>query len=639
MKSAYYHDGDDGQLETLPNIDINIKCGNSLLSRFQLNQNLSDAFNRAKLTVGEYRELVATYKHTKDKAIKRQIHDRIKKAKSRFQEESLDRITKQIAADIAKLKADEAQADLFVFDKGNDAEREARLEDIRKKIADLEARRDKLKQDKTFMSALEWRFEFPEVLDDKGRYVGFDIIIANPPYMRIQEIEATQSDQREFYERDYRTARGSYDIANLFFELAVRLSKPEGDNNIFIFPHKLFNSANGAPLREYLMNTRAMKHITHFGANQIFDGVLTYTCIALFNSAPSNTFQFKRFKLGENVSKELGNDELYADLSYRDISSASDAYGDNQWIFFDQPEGFECFQKIYKGNLPFSEMLSAFVGLQTSRDSLYVVKKLGESESTYTILVNPSEKIEKVPIATRTFEVEKTLFKPFLMGKDVHRYDTLETDRLVFFPYIVEQHGASLVAISTLKSSYPKTFDFVMAYEAPFKRRENGKAETLAEWYAYIYEKNLDKFDQPKLTSMEICSNHSNITLNPSDIYHSTTVYSFIPKLAWDRPYEFYLAVLNSNVFWWFLKHTGDTLQGDARRIKTNYINPFPLPISTSKDDVEHVVALVREIVVEKEGQARPEETQRLEKAINTAVYKLYGLYIVDIEVVERAIA
>jgi hypothetical protein len=88
--------------------------------------------------------------------------------------------------------------------------------------------------------------------------------------MRIQEIEATQPLQKEFYERDYRTAHGSYDLANLFFELAVRISKEQGDNNIFIFPHKLFNSANGGPLREYLINTRAIKHITHFGANGCF---------------------------------------------------------------------------------------------------------------------------------------------------------------------------------------------------------------------------------------------------------------------------------------------------------------------------------------------------------------------------------
>lgn len=255
---------------------------------------------KAKLTVTEYRKLVSDYKTTKDKAVKRDLQEKIDKAKTRFQEESMGRLTKEIDATIAQLKADEAQADLFVLGEEQRAEQDAKIEEIQKKIADLNAKRTKLLQNKTFLAALEWRFEFPEVLDEKGKYVGFDIIIANPPYMRVQEIEATQPAQREFYERDYRTAHGAYDLANLFFELAVRLAKPKGNNNIFIFPHKLFNSANGAPLREYLMNTRAMKHITHFGANQVFDSAITYTCIALFNSASTESFRFKRFDLTED---------------------------------------------------------------------------------------------------------------------------------------------------------------------------------------------------------------------------------------------------------------------------------------------------------------------------------------------------
>ena len=209
LKSAYYRDGQDSQLETLPNIDINIKCGNSLLSRFKLDQSLSDAFSKAKLTVTEYRKLVSDYKTTKDKAVKRDLQEKIDKAKTRFQEESMGRLTKEIDAAIAQLKADEAQADLFVLGEDQRAEQDAKIDEIQKKIADLNAKRTKLLQNRTFIAALEWRFEFPEVLDEKGKYVGFDIIIANPPYMRVQEIEATQPAQREFYERDYRTAHGA----------------------------------------------------------------------------------------------------------------------------------------------------------------------------------------------------------------------------------------------------------------------------------------------------------------------------------------------------------------------------------------------------------------------------------------------
>ena len=636
LKSAYYRDGQDNQLETLPNIDINIKCGNSLLSRFKLDQSLSDAFSKAKLTVTEYRKLVSEYKSTKDKAVKRDLQEKIDKAKTRFQEESMGRLTKEIDATIAQLKADEAQADLFVLGEEQRAEQDAKIDEIQKKIADLNAKRTKLLQNKTFLAALEWRFEFPEVLGEKGKYVGFDIIIANPPYMRVQEIEATQPAQREFYERDYRTAHGAYDLANLFFELAVRLAKPKGNNNIFIFPHKLFNSANGGPLREYLMNTRAMKHITHFGANQVFDSALTYTCIVLFNTEPAETFSFKRFSLTEDYENELANEALYSDLFYDDVASASASYGSNQWIFFDDPTGFECFQKIYSSSVPLSEVLSVFVGIQTSRDLLYVVKKVSETSETYRIAINPDNKVVKPKIQSAEFDVEKDLFKPFLMGRDVHRYESLETDLLVFFPYQVQGGRAELVSSEDLKTSYPKTYSYVEAYEDAFKKRENGKTAKLPEWFGYIYEKNLTKFDQRKLTAMEICSNHANVALNFSNIYHSTTVYSFVKHQDAGVSYETFSAILNSAVFWWFLKHTGDTLQGDARRMKTNYINPFPLPAAVSKEDDLAISSLVTEIVKEKAGPAHPEQIQRLEDAINAAVYKLYDLSQEEIKVIEQ---
>lgn len=635
LKSAYYRDGQDSQLETLPNIDINIKCGNSLLSRFKLDQSLSDAFSKAKLTVKEYRKLVSDYKTTKDKAVKRDLQEKIDKAKTRFQEESMGRLTKEIDATIAQLKADEAQADLFVLGEEQRAEQDAKIDEIQKKIADLNAKRTKLLQNKTFLAALEWRFEFPEVLDEKGKYVGFDIIIANPPYMRVQEIEATQPAQREFYERDYRTAHGAYDLANLFFELAVRLAKPKGNNNIFIFPHKLFNSANGAPLREYLMNTRAMKHITHFGANQVFDSAITYTCIALFNSAPTESFRFKRFDLTEDHEAELSNDALYVDLQYDDVASASDFYGGNQWIFFNEPKGFDVFKKLYQQTSKVSDEIEAFVGLQTSRDALYISELLDDpGNGSLKILVNPKQS-KKPAIPTKEILVESKLFKPFIVGKDTQRYKSLTTSKVVFFPY---DSKGNLVATEYLRDNLPETFKFVEAYEKDFSSRESGKAKKLSEWYAYIYPKNLTKFEQRKLVCMDICSTHPNIAIDEDNLYHGDTAYSFVPSGTGKKSLELYAAILNSKTFWWFLKHTGDTLQGDARRMKTNYINPFPLPAAVSKKDDLAVSALVSKLVKEKAGPAHKDEIQRLEDAINAAVYRLYDLNQEEIEVIEQAI-
>ena len=210
-----------------------------------------------------------------------------------------------------------------------------------------------------------------------------------------------------------------------------------------------------------------------------------------------------------------------------------------------------------------------FVGLQTSRDLLYVAEKLKETKSHYTIIVNSENKPATPKIEPKEWKVEKSLFRPFLMGGDVHRYETLETDRLVFFPYRLDPktNAASLVRMQELKDNYPLTHAYVKHYAKAFKARESGKAEKLDEFYAYIYPKNLNKFDQDKLTSMEICSNHPNVTFDDQSTYHTTKVYSFVEGgFDTTESYHYFAAILNSNLFWWFLKMTGDTLQGDAGR-------------------------------------------------------------------------
>lgn len=151
-----------------------------------------------------------------------------------------------------------------------------------------------------------------------------------------------------------------------------------------------------------------------------------------------------------------------------------------------------------------SKFEDVFQGIATSKDALYISERIAEDADTWTIIVNPSKKVEKEPIETRQFKVEKAHFRPFLMGSDVHRYQTLATDRLVFFPYTIDKRTdiATLVDRQTLKDSYPLTNKFVEHYGKAFKARESGKAEKLDEFYAYIYPKNLAKFDQAKLTSM-----------------------------------------------------------------------------------------------------------------------------------------
>ncbi len=630
LKNAYYtSDSNFTELETLPNIDINIKCGNALLNRFELSDNLSSAFKNKGLTVTQYRNMVNAYKNTKDKTIKRNLDAKIKEIKNHFRKEHITKIDRDIAIIERKIIALDTQTEMFGGqDRFLDKHREVTVRGYEYEIKTLEKTKQAYETDLTFMNALEWRFEFPEILDDDGTFIGFDVVIGNPPYIRIQDVEKGQPSQKISYEKQFFTAKGSYDLANLFFELATKISNDK-DHNIFILPHKLFNTDNGEALRELINDKHYIQKIVHFGANMVFDNATTYTAVIAFNKSEKQGFDFKRFQYNSNLKKDLESLKTYQFLLYDNIQNACKLYGSNQWIFFDTPDEFTIFDKIYKQKSSISDKFDKmFQGIATSRDALYVCQKIFETETTYKILVNPSQNKQTPLVETKEFEVEKTFFKPFLMGKDVHRYEKLDTERLVFFPYILNPN-AKIIKLNDLKNNYPKTYKFVTYYEDVFKARERNKAEKLTEWYDYIYPKNLDGFEQEKLSSMEMCAKYPNVTLNNQSIYHATTVYSFVKKESTPESYLYFLAILNSKLLWWFLKITGDTLSSDTRRIQTKYLNPFPLPKTVSKDTEQKIIDLVQR------RMNTAENSLEIEAQIDRLVYALYGLTADEVKVIE----
>jgi adenine-specific DNA-methyltransferase len=269
---------------------------------------------------------------------------------------------------------------------------------------------------------------------------------------------------------------------------------------------------------------------------------------------------------------------------------------------------------------------SIFVGLQTSKDELYVLEKVSDDKF-----------ILKVPISGKEYELERELFKPFLMGKDVQRYCDLSSNKFVFFPYKLENGIAIVITEKEIKEKFPKTYNYFTDHEKEFKARESGKAGKMEHWYSYIYPKNLNKFEQPKLSSMEICANHPNVTFDDQNFYHTTKVYSWVMKKQSNERYEYLLAIANSTLLWWFLKITGDTLQGDARTFKTNYLNPFPIPLNINELNEMKIVEKVNSIL-EKNKVNPNSNTCILGKEIDQLVFEVYGLTEEEIKIVEKMV-
>src|SRR5690554_2363701 len=182
LKNAYYKN--PTELETLPNIDINIKCGNSLVSRFSLDADLKKAFRNSKWTIDGYRIAVATYRNAENKEQKREMEKLITDIKSDFRSEIAlnDPKMKKLRKLSGELHQMTNQQQLFEMSKREKTAWNKKVTKLAQDIKKLEAEIEEIKSNKIYENAFEWRFEFPEVLNDEGDFVGFDAVIGNPPY-------------------------------------------------------------------------------------------------------------------------------------------------------------------------------------------------------------------------------------------------------------------------------------------------------------------------------------------------------------------------------------------------------------------------------------------------------------------------
>ncbi len=220
LKNAYYKA--DNELETLPNIDINIKVGNSLISRFGLSNDLQVFSRKNRLSIESYKDAVRVYRNAEDKSQKREMERLISEIKSSFRQtlQGDNPLKKRLRGLETDLYSLENQILLFEESPKEKKARERKISQLRNEIDKLRPQLEEIESGKIYHNAFEWRFEFPEVLDDKGNFIGFDVIIGNPPYgVKFKEME------KRLYKEFYTTID---DIYTIFMEKATRISHKSG---------------------------------------------------------------------------------------------------------------------------------------------------------------------------------------------------------------------------------------------------------------------------------------------------------------------------------------------------------------------------------------------------------------------------
>lgn len=404
-------------------------------------------------------------------------------------------------------------------------------------------------------SAFVWQEEFSDVFAQGG----FDVIVGNPPYIRVQGLKANYEKEAAYYEQNFESARANYDIYVLFMEKSFGVLK-RGGLLSFILPHKFLVSEFGCGVREFLAKNGALKELLHFGSNMVFDEASTYTAITTLSHG-NEELRFAHIR-----PDELDKPIAFDSISYDKLS------GDKWGLADDKTNAL--LEKLNSQPLRVKDVFKKiFVGLQTSADDIYLI----DGAQNGDVVRGYSKSLE------RAVEIEAGITKPMLKGEDVARYAALSNRYFVIFPYIIEGGKAEPMSEEYIKKSFPKGYEYLKANEAGLRGRENGKMDKDG-WFLYVYPKSLAEFEQEKIITSYM-GNFSNMSLENGVLYHNTKCYSLIKGDDFAESYKFYLAILNSSLFWFFIKHTSTEFRGGYFTFATKQIEPFPLPKLENIDD------------------------------------------------------
>ena len=280
LKNTYYKpQSGHTELETLPNIDINIKCGNSLISRYPLDADIKKALSKSKWTIDSYRLAVMSYRNAENKDQKASMRKLIDEIKSDFESE-VSKGDKRFIK-LNKLKGDledlTGQQSLFELAKKEKTEWNKKVKRTTDEFSKLESELKEIKSNKIYENAFEWRFEFPEVLNDEGDFVGFDVVIGNPPYLRVRD-ELEQI--RNYYFDNFKVSENQLDLYHLFIERSFEISNKQSTHSLIV-PNAFLANQNNARLRQFILNNFSIDRIIEI-KDDVFEEASVEVMIFIF---------------------------------------------------------------------------------------------------------------------------------------------------------------------------------------------------------------------------------------------------------------------------------------------------------------------------------------------------------------------
>ena len=477
--------------------------------------------------------------------------------------------------------------------------------------------------------ALNWKEEFGKILDEGG----FDVVIGNPPYVRIQTLNKKEVGH---YNKNYRSATKNYDVYALFVERGMSLLK-EGGMLGFILPSKFFNSDYGAGLRKTIEENKQLSRIVDFKDFQVFEGAATYTCLLFLKKAKNRFFDY--FEVSDKKKLKLAK-TLSGDVLKK---SRQEQPKGGTWSFVSDGKR-KVIARLRKVRLSLADVSSEiFVGLQTSADPVYITRIIAEDEKFFKILCRKTKK---------TYKIEKEIVKPVLMGKDIRRWSINWKELGLVFPYCLDGGKASLIHRETLKKRHPLAWKYFADNKKTLDLREKGKWKSKSNWHAYVYEKNLASFRQPKILT-QVLSSRSAFTLDEKGEFYfvgggNAGGYGIVLNEKHSKHYYAMLAILNSKLLEFYLKSISTPFRGGFYSYGKRFIEKLPIAIPDRESGKKLEAYAKKQLSLNKrvlelknkntdEKTRLEKEIQKTESRIDQTVCKIYGLTKDEIRIVEES--
>lgn len=396
LKNTYYTNR--GVLDTLPNIDINIKCGNSIISRFKLDDDLTNSFKGINYKYKDYKAAVKQYKASKSKEEKNRVLSIIKEVKANFKSSFDKKAIDERKSIVGKYESEKKRQENLVtlYKEKITKPEKTRLKILKKEADNALAAEQEILSNVIFENAFEWRFEFPEVLDEKGNYIGFDAVIGNPPYG-----VSIKGNERNFLV-DYLGKVPDYEIYYWFINHGKEILKENG-NISYIIPNSILFNVFAQNYRIDLFDNWNIDEILDCTDFNLFTDATVRNVIFHFTktSLPLNTLSYRRTNSITNF-KELSKREVL------NINKETVVANNQNWglIFKLEKEVLEIIKSIKTNTKPLSHYFR-----ETSQGLIAYDKYKGQSQEIIDSRAYHS--IKKV----------KETHKKWLYGGDVKRYN------------------------------------------------------------------------------------------------------------------------------------------------------------------------------------------------------------------------